>query len=246
MSDEILRIVNGSKLYGTDTAQSDDDFVSIFVESSEDVFMGRYLKTRAFGTTGPQERAKAGDIDGVAYSLRHFIDLTAKGNPSTLALLFAPRDKVVVSTEQGWQLLKNRDLFVSQLAVPRFRGYMQSQLLRLTGVKAGHIPNRPEIVEQHGYDTKYASQVARLAFQGIEYIKTGNITLPMPYLERQMVREIRAGRHSYDEAIEYLQTLDEALRRESDNCKLKEHPEWKMLGQLSQSIHINTWRNQET
>lgn len=241
LDNKILQIVNGSRLYGTNTPESDEDFVGVYVEPAETVFLGRQEQSVNLHDRGPHDPSGVNEIDGVAYSLRHFISLTAKGNPTTLSLLFAPDDKVVFSTSYGSYLLSQRELFVSQLAAPRFAGYMLSQLKRLKGEKKGHIPNRQEIREKYGYDTKYAAQIARLAYQGIEYLTDGKITLPMPQAERQMVMDIREGKYAYNSVLAILEDLENQVRAAARQSTLPPEPDWKSLGKLSQEIHEGTW-----
>jgi uncharacterized protein len=77
--------------------------------------------------------------------------------------------------------------------------------------------NRPELVEAHGFDTKYAMHGARLGYQGLELLETGRLTLPMPEPERSRVMAIRTGERTFEETIaevdEVEQRLADALER---------------------------------
>jgi hypothetical protein len=44
----------------------------------------------------------------------------------------------------------------------------------------GRDVTRPELVEKHGYDTKFAAHMVRLGYQGVELLETGRFTLPLP------------------------------------------------------------------
>lgn len=57
-------------------------------------------------------------------------------------------------------------LFLSQLAVHRFLGYLHSQREWLLGQENRGVPNRPELVAGYGYDVKYASHVLRWPTRG--------------------------------------------------------------------------------
>lgn len=238
---EILRLINGSKLYGLDTAESDDDYVGIFVESPNVVFAGSKCQTKKLHDRPDGAHAQPGDVDGIAYSVRHFFNLALGGNPTLLALLFAPRKFVVLETDWGLSILENSDLFLSKKAGPRFLGYMRSQLERLQGIKTGHIPNRPWLVEQYGYDVKYASQVARLGFQGIEYFTYGTISSPMPVAQRATCREIRAGKFTYDQVIERLELIRTDLDKAIEESQLPEEPQYDKVWALSRKIHEEVW-----
>lgn len=51
---------------------------------------------------------------------------------------------------------------------------------RSHGRGSGAQTNRPELVAEHGYDTKFAMHALRLGAQGVELLTTGRITLPVP------------------------------------------------------------------
>jgi hypothetical protein len=58
-------------------------------------------------------------------------------------------------------------------------GNLHGQKERLLGSRGQRV-NRPELVQAHGYDTRYAMHAARLGYQGLELLETGELTLPMP------------------------------------------------------------------
>jgi hypothetical protein len=111
------------------------------------------------------ERARSGprDIDRTLHSLRRFVRLAASGNPSILMALWAP---VEHATREGRELQALGDAFVGRHVIPKYRGYMQSQAMRLLGLRGGGHGRRggggrEELIEAHGYDTKYAMHCAR-------------------------------------------------------------------------------------
>ena len=65
----------------------------------------------------------------------------------------------------------------------------------------GAHTNRPELVAQFGYDTKYAMHMLRLGVQGIEYATTGALTLPIPEPHGSVLRDVRHGRYTRDEVL---------------------------------------------
>src|SRR5439155_8161568 len=85
-----------------------------------------------------------------------FLAMAAAGNPSILLTLWAP---VIETTELGHQLVGLRDAFVGRHVLPRYQGYMQSQVMRMQGLKgSGHGRRgggkREELIAAHGYDTR--------------------------------------------------------------------------------------------
>ncbi|MGH3738564.1 MAG: nucleotidyltransferase domain-containing protein [Micromonosporaceae bacterium] len=191
---EILRTVVGSGVHGIAIAGTDDhDEMGVYVEPPESVLgVGRALEHYVFRTQPEGARSGPGDTDLVSYSLRKYLALATKGNPTALLPLYAPADAILAITPLGEELRGLAPAFLSQHAVRRFLGYLESQRSRLLGDRQG-APNRPELVERYGYDVKYASHALRLAYQGLEVARDGRLTLPMPDAERERVLRVKRG-----------------------------------------------------
>jgi uncharacterized protein len=141
---------------------------------------------------GLANRSGAGDLDVIIYSARKWCRLALAGNPTVLLPLFVPDDEVVFRAQAGAELTANAHRFVSRLAADRYLGYLHGQRAAMTGGSGAHT-NRPELVAEHGYDTKYAMHALRLGIQGTELLTTGRITLPVPEPHREYLRAIRRG-----------------------------------------------------
>ena len=192
---EILRSVVGSGVHGIAIAGTDDhDELGVYLEPPSYVLgfeerRGDYIwRTQREGV-----RSGHGDTDLVLYSLRKYLQLTVKGNPTVLLPLYAPAESLVLVTPLGEELRALRPAFLSQVAVERFLGYMHSQHERMLGQSSRKVPNRPELIAAHGWDTKYGSHALRLAFQGLELASTGHLTLPMPDEQRERVLAVKRG-----------------------------------------------------
>ncbi len=193
---EILRTVVGSGVHGIAIPGTDDhDEMGVFVEPADRVLgLAPAVPHYVFRTQQEGARSGPGDVDLVMYSLRKYLRLATKGNPTVLLPLFAPADQVVVSTPLGVELRELAPAVLSQHAVRRFLGFMDSQRDRLLGRgRRSNVPNRPELVARFGYDVKYASHALRLALQGREIVRDGRLTLPMPESERAEVLAVKRG-----------------------------------------------------
>jgi predicted nucleotidyltransferase len=190
----ILRCTVGSGVHGIAIPGTDDhDEMAVFVEPpSWALGMERATEHYVARTQPEGARSGPGDTDLVAYTLRKYLRLATKGNPTALLALFAPASDLLTTSELGDELRALGPRFLSREAAHRFLGFMRSQRDRL--VNGGRaVPNRPELVERYGYDVKYASHALRLAMQGREITLHGRLSLPMPAAERERVLEVKRG-----------------------------------------------------
>ena len=212
----ILMVEVGSTAHGTGIAGGEDhDQLAVVVETP-DQLLG--LDPHGFKTvmqrTQPEGvRSGPGDIDRTLHSLRRFVRLAASGNPSILMVLWAP---VEFTTLVGDELRSLGEAFVGRHVVPRYRGYMQSQARRLLGLSGGGHGKRggggrEELIEEFGYDTKYAMHCARLGFQCLELLNTGQLELPIQGEPADWLRSVRYGNVSFDEWWERSLALDAEL-----------------------------------
>jgi hypothetical protein len=141
------------------------------------------------------------------YSLRKYVRLAANGNPTVQILLFV---EPLRSTRWGDRLRAEADMFASREAGARFLGYLRAQRERLLGRRGQMRVTRTELIQSHGYDTKFAMHALRLGYQGVEYLRTGRLTLPMS-TGREHCMEVRLGRLPLAEVIRSIEELETEL-----------------------------------
>lgn len=236
LANTIVRIQAGSTLFGLDTAASDRDEMGIYVEQPEQV-LGLALTAEHYVThTQPVGvRSGAGDVDAVLYSLRKYVRLAMAGNPTVVSLLYAPPRALISSSVLAEELMDLAPSILSVHTGHRFLGYLEAQRERLTGGgRQSRVPKRPELQEAYGYDTKYASHALRLGLQGLEVVRTGALTLPMPEEARTTVMEVKTGQVGYDEALARIDATRDALRAaiDSGTSPLSPEPDW---------LRVNAW-----
>ncbi len=196
----ILRGVVGSTVHGTNVEGTDDrDEMGVCIEPPEYVIGNRTFEQHIKRDRAEGVRSEPGDLDLTIYSLRKWVRLALKGNPSVLLLLYTPQ--LVVNTNLGQELRDLAPEFASKRSADSFLGFIRQQKERLMGERGQLRVNRPELVERYGFDTKYAGHILRLAYQGVEYLSTGKITLPMPGLQRQNVLDVRNGKWSLERTL---------------------------------------------
>ena len=219
----ILRGSVGSTAHGLHLAGTDDrDEMGIAVEPPEQViglteFEQHIHRTaeerlkhnplsdqRWHGRTPP---SRAGDLDLTVYSLRKYTRLAANGNPTVQILLFV---KPLFMNRFGRRLRRNSHLFASKEAGARFLGYLSAQRERLLGQRGQMRVTRTELIKRHGYDTKFAMHAVRLGFQGVEYLKTGRLTLPMD-AGRDYCMAVRLGKVRLPDVIHAIERLEREI-----------------------------------
>lgn len=244
LANEILRTVVGSGVHGIAIAGTDDhDEMGIFIEPRANVYGTESALDHHIWRTQPEgARSGPGDTDYVGYSLRKYLRLAAKGNPTALLPLFAPDDAVLVRSKIGDELRDMRTLFLTQESVRRFLGYMEAQHERMMGGgKRNRVPNRPELIERYGWDVKYGAHALRLALQGLEIVTTGHLTLPMRPHDRDQVLAVKRGEvHQNDVSVE-ITVISEAIKDELARNRLPEHPPWPTLNVWSIEAHEAHW-----
>lgn len=243
---EILRTVVGSGVHGIVIAGSDDhDEMGVYIEPAEYVLgIGNEREDYISRTKPEGVRSGPGDVDLVLYSLRKYLRLALKGNPTALIPLFASDSDVITITKLGYELRENRDWFLSAEAVERFLGYMHAQHERmLGGGKRNRVPNRPELIEKFGWDVKYGSHTLRLAHQSYEIASTGNLTLPLPETNRERILAVKRGEVSRDEVSSEISKLESATRRLLDEglCAVSPYPDRDAIQSWAVRAQLEHW-----
>jgi uncharacterized protein len=206
----ILLSEAGSRLHGINVGGDDQDLQGVCIEPSEVMLGTRQFELYEYRTKPKGERSGADDIDLQVYGLAKWVRLICNGNPSHLLPLFAPTDKTLALTWPGAALRDNVGLFLAKDHAQKFLGYLNNQRACLVGDKAPRV-NRPELIEQFGYDTKYASHALRIAMQGIQLMRIGKLVLPMDAHERRYLIKVREGRYTLGEVLAKLGRLEEEL-----------------------------------
>ena len=242
---EILRSVVGSGVHGIAIAGTDDhDEMGVYVEPPEWVLgVTKHREDYIWRTQPEGVRSGPGDTDLVLYSLRKYLRLAIKGNPTVMLPLFAPPDSLIVVTPLGEELRARCTAFLSHLAVERFLGYMHSHHERMLGHSKRSVPNRPELIERYGWDTKYGSHALRLAYQGLEIASTGKLTLPLPEQERERVLAVKRGEVDRAEVSAEISAIERTVRAllDEDRCPLPPAPDLSWITSWAVDAQRRHW-----
>lgn len=241
----ILMCEVGSTAHGTGIPGGEDhDEIGVVIESIDEVVgLGEGFPTVMQRTQPEGSRSGPGDVDRTLHSLRRFLKLAASGNPSILMVLWAP---VEMSTPLGDELRALGPEFIGRHIIPRYRGYMQSQAQRLLGLRGGGHGRRggggrTELIEQYGFDTKYAMHAARLGFQCQELLTTGGMKLPIEGEPADWLRKVRYGEVSFDEWWSRCLEPDAVLDGYMTDKSLPEGVNRSLIEDWSATAHQRMW-----
>lgn len=240
----MLRVLVGSGVHGTAIEGQDDrDEMGVCVEPPHTVLGLSRFEHYTFRTQPEGVCSGPGDLDLTVYSLRKYAALAAKGNPTVLLPLFVPEDAICYINEFGRELRAQRSMFLSKWAGARFKGYLESQRQGLMGLRSGGTRNqgRADIREKYGFDTKFAMHMVRLGLQGVELLRTGEISLPMRGRDLTWLRELRQGRHTKVEALARAEELEHEIDALMTTSRLPDEPEWVGINCWLESVHLRHW-----
>jgi hypothetical protein len=115
-------------------------------------------------------------------------------NPNVVETLYVPLDSdAVLHINQQWwpDLVARIKPLINRRAHAGYHGYATSQLKKML-TKQSNKTGRRELTEEFGLDTKFVMHGFRLARQGTELLRTGNMTFPRP--DAAQLRAIRDGK----------------------------------------------------
>jgi len=158
--------LQGSRGQGLQVRKDADyDYRGIYIADNSELLSLKKPKETMEINSG----AKDGDAEFVFHEVEKFFRLAIKGNPSVILLFFLP--KYNIKTNDGDMIIKNRNLFLSTVAIRNaFGGYAMSQILYLK--RNYKFKNSRKIA-------KHLKHCFRLFDQGQELLETGYITMPV-------------------------------------------------------------------
>jgi predicted nucleotidyltransferase len=204
----------GSVAYGVSSDTSDVDVYGICMPPKDMVFPHLAGEILGFGAQVKrfeswQEHHVAAlekEWDFQILGIVKFFQLAMENNPNVIDSLFTPRRCVLSSTAIGEYIREHRTDFLHKGAWHKFKGYAYSQLNKIrTKAPSG---KRAELVEQHGYDVKFAYHVVRLLLEVEQILVARDIALER---DREQLKAIRRGEWTLAQLDEWAQTKEKAL-----------------------------------
>jgi predicted nucleotidyltransferase len=117
----IVLSVAGSHMYGTDTKNSDRDYLGVYMPTARQLLLNDYPKSLKI----PKEH-NPNNLDLQIWSIHYFIKLATSGETMTIDLLHAPEDCIVSCDPNIWyDLVGNRKRFYNK-RMKAFVGYARN------------------------------------------------------------------------------------------------------------------------
>lgn len=210
----VYETMMGSVAYGVSSDTSDTDVYGICMPPKDMVFphlageiMGFGTQVKRFETWQEHHVVALGkEWDFQILGIVKFFQLAMENNPNIIDCLFTPRRCVLSSTAIGEYIREHRVDFLHKGAWHKFKGYAYSQLNKIkTKSPSG---KRAELVEQFGYDVKFAYHVVRLLLEVEQILVARDIDLER---DREQLKAIRRGEWTLEQLEQWAQDKEKAL-----------------------------------
>lgn len=230
----------GSHLYGTNTTNSDEDFLGVFIEPKE-YRVGRKRCELVEFKSNPSssgKRNQKGDLDCTFYGLDKWFGLLANNNPNQLELLFVNEINVLHRTEAFDKVIAARNLFVSKKLKHSFAGYAYSQIKR-NDVKSGNQTGRKEMIEKFGFDPKLCSHALRLYIESYDLLVRGEVAFPL--YNNQELLDVKNGLLSYEKFQERCAYYEPLIDQAYIASKIQDSPDYEAISNLQVKLYEEHW-----
>lgn len=126
--------LGGSYAYGTNVETSDLDIRGVATRTREDIYTGADF-----------EQIVNVKTDTTIYSFDKIVKLLYKCNPNVIEMLGLKPEHYLYMSNLGQMLYRNRDIFLSKLAINSFGGYANAQLRRLNNKAARTVSQEQQM-----------------------------------------------------------------------------------------------------
>ncbi len=215
-------VVMGSIAYGVAGDHSDMDVYGFAIPPRDWVFPHLRGEIPGFDDTEPMFEqiqqhhmidksamgGKGREYDLTIYSVIKYFRLLMDNNPNIIDSLFVPRNCVLYSTAVGERVREKRHIFLHKGSWARFKGYAYAQIHKMrTKVPEG---GRQKIIEQFGYDVKFAYHVVRLLNEIEQILVEQDLDLAR---NKEQLKAIRRGDWTQQQVEDYFADKEKQLEQ---------------------------------
>ena len=212
-------VVMGSLAYGVSNDNSDMDIYGFSIPPKEIIFPNLRGEILGFddyeiqfsqfqkhhikdaNALGGKDRV----YDMTIYSIVKYFRFLMENNPNIIDSLYVPESCVLYSTPIADRIRENRKLFLHKGCWATFKGYAYGQMHKIRSKKPEG--KRKIIVDQFGYDVKFAYHVVRLLNEVEQLLVEETLDLTK---NSEQLKSIRRGEWSLEKLEEYF------ARKEAD------------------------------
>jgi hypothetical protein len=210
--------LSGSKAYGLDNSESDDDIVGVYKAPTSQIIS-------IYGT--PQETIHKANVGGqpdfTIHEVGKYIKLAASGNPAIIELFFL---ESLVENETWKTIRDNYPIFLSTNIRRSYGGYALQQLhkkkLREEQGMEGYSP------KTRYRDKKHTRHIIRLFIQQRQILETGKIT---PMLTKEQIDFCLEAQDWDSKQVEEWMN-QETLELLKINNNLRPEPDYQKINEL--------------
>jgi predicted nucleotidyltransferase len=234
-------VITGSMAYGVSHDNSDMDVYGFAIPPKHEMFphfrgeipdfdpfevkFKQYQKHHILDQQALGGRGRTYDI--TIYSIARYFRLLTDNNPNIIDSLFVPRNCILHSTPIGDMIREQRQLFLHKGCWAKFKGYAYGHIHKIRTKTP--IGKRKTIVEEHGYDIKFAYHVVRLLGEVEQLMIEQDLDLAR---NAEQLKAIRRGDWSIEELESYFTNKEKTLESVYQNCELPEKPNESAIREL--------------
>lgn len=224
----------GSVAYGVSGGNSDIDLYGFAIPPLDDLFPHLRGEIPGFGVQHQrfeqyqEHHVKDGNLeyDLSIYSITKYFQLCMENNPNMVDSLFTPLNCVRHITRVGQMVRDQRRIFLHKGSFHKFRGYAYSQMNKMHNGRQG---KRQEMVEEYGFDLKFAYHVIRLALECEQILETGDLNLQR---DKELLKAIRNGEWTEQQVRDWFSAKEKHLEQLYANSELPNRPDEAKIKQL--------------
>lgn len=138
----------GSHLHGTSTPKSDEDYLGVYLPSTDELLgiQGRPSQWTENAKLSEGTKNEAGDIDCKYLPLHVFLKELLQGQSQAVELLFIPDEHIVFETDEWHQILAQQEHFISQKSILPIVGFALAQARKAT-LKGDNLNKINKLIE---------------------------------------------------------------------------------------------------
>ncbi|NQZ10691.1 MAG: nucleotidyltransferase domain-containing protein [Algicola sp.] len=234
-------VVMGSVAYGVNTDASDFDLYGFAIAAKEDCFPHLRGEVPGFDPCEPgfqhyqkhhiqdaqANGGKGREYDVTVYAIAKYFRLLSENNPNIIDSLFVPHNCVLHCTPIGAMVRDRRTLFLHKGCWPKFKGYAYGQIKKIRSKTP--VGKRKAIVDEFGYDVKFAYHVVRLLNEVEQIMLEHDLDLQR---NAEQLKAIRRGEWTLDRLEQFFVQKEQHLETLYSNCDLPAKPPMDAIRQL--------------